>query len=61
MLLLERGVFGTVFFYLATGFQQVPTCNLIGETQAISCHEGVRFEVHMDCPAVAVEVWWMTI
>ncbi len=40
---------------------QVPTSDLIGETQAISCHEDVRLEVHEDGSAVAVEVWWMTI
>lgn len=35
---------------------QVLTGDLIGETQAISCHEGVRFEVQEDRSAVAVEV-----
>lgn len=34
----------------------VLTGNLIGEIEAISYHEGVRFEVHKDCSAIAVEI-----
>lgn len=37
------------------------TGNLKCDVQAISCHEGVRFEVHQDRPAVAVEVKRMVI
>ena len=47
--------------HLVTGLLQVPTGDLMGEAQAISCHEGIRFEMYEDGSAVAIKVWWMSI